>query len=213
MAANTRHRKELDELKQKRKQRILDVAQDLFMTKGLQNVSMMDIAKGSEISRVTLYKYFKSIETIAMEVSVSVQIKVHQCCSEYLMSLEQAPSMSDQKLVLHYHKGMVNRFSELKQCYEFLGAFDHLYSRTYPSSELASYYKRRIDESLEDNLPDYFFKKLSEPAFLRLFISVGNLTLSFLEKLSVRGDLLAEEQGVSIPDQLETFSNILNHSI
>ncbi len=213
MTANTRHQKEMEELKEKRKQGILDVAQGLFMQKGLQQVSMMDIARGAEISRVTLYKYFKGIETIAMEVSLKVQAEVHRFASEELEKVPNWQHLKNHEIVLIYHMGMVKHFRTMISSYEFLGAFDHLYSRNYPSESLAQYYKDRISEMLVLVQPDLFNKKLNEPDFLTQFISLGNLTLSFLEKLSVRGHLLAEEQGVAIDKQLDIFSSILEKSI
>lgn len=46
-------------LKQARKQKILDVAETLFIERGLKGVTMELIAEQSRISKVTLYGYFR----------------------------------------------------------------------------------------------------------------------------------------------------------
>lgn len=56
-----------------RRQYIVDVAQELFKKYGYENTSMDDIAKESEFSKTTLYKYFKSKE----ELSIYVYRKIH----------------------------------------------------------------------------------------------------------------------------------------
>ena len=47
---------------------ILEVAEDLFIQKGIEQVTIGDIAKASRLTRATLYKYFSNKEQMAQEI-------------------------------------------------------------------------------------------------------------------------------------------------
>ncbi len=51
---------------------ILEVAEDLFIQKGIEQVTIGDIAKASRLTRATIYKYFSNKEEIAQEIFKSV---------------------------------------------------------------------------------------------------------------------------------------------
>jgi AcrR family transcriptional regulator len=47
---------------------ILEVAEDLFIAKGIDKVTIADIATASRLTRATLYRYFPSKEQMAQEI-------------------------------------------------------------------------------------------------------------------------------------------------
>ena len=47
---------------------ILEVAEDLFIQRGIEQVTIGDIAKSSRITRATIYKYFANKEEIAQQI-------------------------------------------------------------------------------------------------------------------------------------------------
>jgi AcrR family transcriptional regulator len=51
---------------------ILEVAEDLFIQKGIEQVTIGDIAGASRLTRATIYKYFANKELIAQEIFKSV---------------------------------------------------------------------------------------------------------------------------------------------
>ena len=51
---------------------ILEVAEDLFIQKGIEQVTIGDIAKASRLTRATIYKYFANKEDMAQEIFRSV---------------------------------------------------------------------------------------------------------------------------------------------
>jgi len=56
--------------KNQRRKLILDAAQRVFFKKGLEETTMDDIARESELAKGTLYLYFKSKEDIQYEISM-----------------------------------------------------------------------------------------------------------------------------------------------
>ncbi len=63
-----KERKEREKVQ--RKKLILDAAQKVFFRKGLEDTTMDDIARESELAKGTLYLYFRSKEDIQYEISM-----------------------------------------------------------------------------------------------------------------------------------------------
>lgn len=63
---------------------ILETTQDLCVEKGIESVSIVDIAKGCNITRATIYNYFSSKEDILWAIFFSHQAKIYQKSQESL---------------------------------------------------------------------------------------------------------------------------------
>jgi TetR/AcrR family transcriptional regulator len=55
--------------KQQRKNSILDAAEKVFFSKGFKDATMDDVAEAAELSKGTLYRYFKNKEDIHLGIS------------------------------------------------------------------------------------------------------------------------------------------------
>ncbi len=56
--------------KEKRRNEILDAAEDLFFSQGLQQTTMDDLATRTELSKGTLYLYFRSKDEVYLAINV-----------------------------------------------------------------------------------------------------------------------------------------------
>lgn len=65
MGINERKERE----RNRRKEEIIAAAEKLFFTKGIENTTMDDVAEKAELSKGTLYLYFKSKEEIHWEIT------------------------------------------------------------------------------------------------------------------------------------------------
>ena len=74
-----------------RKKQIVKIAEKLYVEKGVENVSMNDIAKASEFSKTTLYKYFKSKEDIEIFVYRSIHLDKFEVLKDYLVKGKTGP--------------------------------------------------------------------------------------------------------------------------
>ena len=70
MTAKEKFIEEKDEMKQNRKNRILESAFDLFSQKGIDTIAMTDIAKNAEIGVASLYRYYETKEEIAIRTVI-----------------------------------------------------------------------------------------------------------------------------------------------
>ena len=65
-----RYRRERAHQVEERRDAIIVAATEMFLEKGLEHTSMLDIANQANISKVTLYRYFPNRDPIAFEVAV-----------------------------------------------------------------------------------------------------------------------------------------------
>ena len=73
-------RKERD--RQRRRNDILDAAERLLVSKDFDAVTMDDVAQAAELSKGTLYLYFKSKEEIYLSVNVRALERMRECFEE-----------------------------------------------------------------------------------------------------------------------------------
>ena len=180
---------------------ILDAAQTLFLSQGLENTTMIDIAAQAGITKMTLYRYFPNREPIAFEVSVRMLETISAIATQ---TVDDEATQLD--AIKGFCLGMIREFSALRGAYRYIGMFDHLYGDQYPSDELAAWYKKRIFE-LMDAWP-FSRAALSEKGYVEV-ITLLNTIMSFLEKMAARGELMTEEQEAPLQTQLEAFEEII----
>jgi AcrR family transcriptional regulator len=179
---------------------ILDAAEKLFLEKGLESTNMSEIAAEAGITRVSLYRYFPDRHPIAFEIAVRMLRKI-------LESSDNGERPITFKSLRDIATRTIEQFDQLRTAYRYLGMFDHLYGDHYPDEKLAAWYKEQIS-SLgwieEIDQEGTLFAKLAP------IVMINNCIMSFLQKLAVRGDLIAAEQGVPLDAQLNFFKEMIH---
>ena len=176
---------------------ILDAAEKLFLEQGLENTSMKAIAEEAGINRVSLYRYFQDLHPIAFEIAARMLRQIYG-------SIIEGETEFDLEIGRKMMISAINQFYELRDAYRYLGMFDHLYGDSYPTEELAAWYKEGVGGSML-NTPNGMNGIAPEQMAM-----VGNCVMSFLQKLAARGDLMAEEQGISLDTQLALLKDMVN---
>jgi AcrR family transcriptional regulator len=180
---------------------ILDAAEKLFLEQGLEHTSMRDIAAGAGITRMSLYRYFPDLHPIAFEIAARMLAKVTAV-------IDTGGQADDLETIKRSILRMIDRFPELRDAYRYLGMFDHLYGTSYPNEALAAWYKEQI---FSLGWIQILARQSAAGAGIHpgQIAMIGNNTLSFLEKMAVRGELMAAEQGVSLEEQLTFFKDMI----
>lgn len=180
---------------------ILDAAERLFLEQGLEHTSMRDIAAGAGITRMSLYRYFPDLHPIAFEVAVRMLAKV-------TAAIDTGGQAGDLETIKRSILRMIDRFPQLRDAYRYLGMFDHLYGTSYPNETLAAWYKEQIFSMgwIQILARRSEADGIINPSQIAM---IGNNTFSFLEKMAVRGELMAAEQGVSLEEQLKFFKDMI----
>lgn len=178
---------------------ILDSAEQLFLDKGLEETSMSDIAGAAGITRVSLYRYFPDQQTIIFEIAVRMLKKI-ALASDVIEENDIIRTVK--KAVLR----MIDQFYHLRDAFRFMGMFDHLYGGNYPNQELSSWYKEEIYKMGWGQTLAYIAESGVDEGRIAM---ISNSTLSFLEKLASRGNLIANEQDVSLEKELFFFREMI----
>jgi len=179
-----------------RKDSILNAAEALFLQKGLENTSMVNIASHAGITKVTLYRYYPDRHPIAFEIAVRMLRRIYVTAG----GGQQEPTLENLK---QYAAGMIENFHRLRDAYRYIGMFDHLYGDHYPSETLAGWYK---DQMITIGWGEHFFRGTEENFPQRTqMIMLFNTIMSFLEKMAARGILMSAEQGIDLEEELHLF--------
>jgi len=193
---NASWKKQLDEHRGKRKEEIIDAAEALFMEQELTKVTMKDIVERCGFSRVTLYKYFKSIDEIIFEVQIRIlerfkadlEETVHSASSGFL----KFRAMFDH---------LLEHFEEKRNQNRFIGMFDFNFRDSYPTPELEQRYRSFLHsgkgpfaEWLEEGQQDGSIRQdISVDVCTAMISNVMNATV---QRIAIRGDILRQDQRV-----------------
>ena len=183
-----------------RRDSILEAAESLFLQKGLENTSMVDIASQAGITKVTLYRYFPDRNPIAFEIAVRMLRKI--AASAEIEGRD--PSLENLR---GFALAMIENFHRLRDAYRYIGMFDHLYGDRYPSERLAGWYKNQMIASAWGRP---FFQG-SGQAFpqRKPMVMIFNTVMSYLEKMAARGELTSADGEVPLDEQLSLFKTMV----
>ena len=202
-----RYRQERQQQVQDRRINIIDAAERLFLDKGLANTTMIEIAQKARISKVSLYRYFSSRDPIAFEVAIRMLKKIAATANDKIPK-----HVTGIEAIRMGYLNMIREFDTLRDAYRYISMFDHLYAKTYPSDELAQWYKQGIFGLFGWQHSAFDTSKLDVQVREQL-VTLGNAVMSFLEKMAARGELMGVEQGVPLCKQIRHFELIIDHCL
>jgi len=107
---------------------ILEVAQDLFIQKGIDVVSMGEIADAARLTRATIYRYFNNKEQIALEI---FKVITRGWAERNQREVWNAPG-SGRVLIERFLRSHFNYLLQTPHEAGFVAEFNHLYSRQWP---------------------------------------------------------------------------------
>jgi len=182
--------------------KILDTAQKLFLQKGLEATSMIDIARENEITKVTLYRYFPNRDVIALEI--------HKRMIEKIISLVD---LNDQDVTLagarRLVKSMIDNFAALRDAYRYMGIFDSIYLDQSGGATLPQWTKEQLSTSQWIGSLVFRQEAISENPQGERFILVLSTVIWFLEKLALRGELTWSDQAIPLQEHLKLFEEMI----
>ncbi len=201
----------LDEMDRK----ILEVSRELFMSKGIRETEMKDIAKKAEIGRSTLYRHFAGKELIAFYIAKDILTGLKNF-SEDKLAEQKSMKSGYEKLV----SGMTlfaGKLIESREEIRFLDEFDQYFTDSYPESEEASEYiqfnKNKdmgIYQMFMEGIADGSVKKVENPEF-EADVMV-NAVFGIAQRIIPRREHYLEEHGYC-DEMLEEAVRLLLYAI
>nr|BBH86757.1 hypothetical protein KTC_15080 [Thermosporothrix sp. COM3] len=191
-----------------RREELIQAARGLFLEKDLSGVTMKDISERAGVSRVTLYKYYRSIDELAFEVQIRILSEMYRFAEEAQLHGQNALERLHDLLLTMCHFA-----SSHPEDIQFIGLFDHYYRDSYPSPELEARYRDFLrssevfqslivegqrDGSIRTDIPANTLAAL-----------IGNTSLSMQQRMISRGHILHQEQGIDPQEMLLLHIDLL----
>jgi AcrR family transcriptional regulator len=194
--------------KRERSQKILEIAEAVFLEKGVNEVTMDEIAALAEMSKATLYVYYRSKDELFKEIAK----KGHQLLlKKFTIAISDAKSGADKV------RKMGITFFEFAQqqpeYYRFLSFFDPAGPKklqrvaTLMVLDIVAYLSNCLNEGINDGS----IHSDINPAITAK--SLWGMASGLVQLLSVKGDIIEKETGVMEQQLLQNFFDIIERSL
>lgn len=202
-------KEELDLQRERRRLLIIDAAEQVFLKKGLQHTMMTDIAAQANISRPTLYKYFKTIDELAFEVQIRALGLIFETFSKNLESDE--PAITRFKILID---NLIESFTVNTNHIQFSSLFDYYYQSQYPNPVLEKRYAEFLNQC--SRVYETLLLAGQKDGSIRKDLDIhntdmliGNLMIGTMQRLALRGQILQKEQNIHLNAQLKELGDMI----
>lgn len=203
--------------KDRRIQDIIDASKIIFFDKGFINTTMQDIAAGSELSRRTIYLYFKSKEEISFEIAKRAFKSLQESAT-----LSMNSSKKGFEKLIDFKDAYMELFKEEFSNFYFTVFLDFkIYAKLVSKEsirELLSIINEivnKIEECVIEGIKDGSIKP--DVTNIRCkSIAAINIIHATMQKIAIRKDLLESFTGFSSSELIEEtfgfiFTNLKNN--
>ncbi|MCZ8513184.1 TetR/AcrR family transcriptional regulator [Paenibacillus filicis] len=201
-------KEQLEQHRNKRREDIIQTAKELFLEHGLSTVTLKDIVGACGISKVTLYKYFNSLDEIIFEVQFEI-------LSAWLERYNQTALQGNsgyEKLQFLLEQILVSK--DNTDTIRFIAMFDMRYLEEYPTPELESRFRSFLRRGphpflslLQEGVADGSIRRDIDVKAIGYTIS--NVVNATKQRMLLRGKLLHLDQDVDPAIVLEHTVNMI----
>lgn len=202
-------KEQLEQHRSKRREDIIQGAQQLFVERGLSAVTLKDIVEFCGISKVTLYKYFRSLDDIIFEVQINVLTAFWREVNRH--SPKGGNGFEKMLHLLEHMRAVSERHSSYVR---FIAMFDAFYSENYRNAELESRYisflrggNHPFTVLLEEGIVDGSIRNDIDIQILTFTLS--NVVMATMQRMIVRGKVLHLDQGVEPASVLDHMTDMV----
>ena len=174
--------------------KVLDTAQELFLTLGYSQVEMKDVAARSGISRSTLYRIFPSKEALAFYVSLYI------FQGQPLYYTGPLPEGDGLTRLAFAVRRSAQLLSLRRAQVAYLTQFDIVFSGNYPDMEVSGYYAayvrsmgRPFLQLIQEGIDDGSIRPLKDPRLAA--VTLSNALLAMAQRVLPREEHFRREQG------------------
>ena len=219
MTPKEKHQEEQNELKTSRINRILESAFNLFSEKGIDTITMNDIASTAEIGVASLYRYFATKDEIAIRTAIWAWNKQKDVILPALQS-DSYDSLKGYQQIEKIFKMFVDLYDKEKTFLRFIYFFDSYINRQKISYERPFDYEGMI-AVVQDIVANAISKGLTDGSISAeykdhekdLYFTSMHSLFSLSQKLSLAGNMLAMDSAVNGTDQMRILADLLLKAI
>ncbi len=199
------------------KARILCSAKNLYIKNGFLDVTMEEIAKGSGLTRRTLYRYFGTKEELAFRVVIMILSELNSAQHKIAGNLHGTGIVRLESFLKQFIVYIGSRMDMLR----FLGEFDFHFkdsNKKEPGADIMAEYRRvslkpelLIRNIISQGLKDNSIHRNTDPELTT--ITISNVLWSFGQRIAIRNKHIKEETGIDpekmIIHQVDLYINAL----
>jgi AcrR family transcriptional regulator len=178
---------------------ILQVAEDLFIDKGIEKITIADIAQAARLTRATLYKYFTSKEHMAQEI---FRVVTQGWAERNEREVWNVPGSGYECIERFVNTQFNYLFQNLREA-QFVAEFNYLYAKEWSVetmmqllSETLGQERRYLLEAIQRGQADGSIRQDIVPE--HLVAVVFNFSSSLLSRLGEFGTKVEGEYGISV---------------
>lgn len=185
-------------VKQKKREEILENAMTIFIREGIHSVTMKEIADEINISLRSLYYYYSSKEDLAVDIQIIAMTHFGQFQTISELDMEKT-AFENLSFILNH---MLNAIIEKPRYLKYITAFDYFFFNEYPTpkyNQFLNFFKQSsvvyslLEKASKDGSLETHGESL-EVAFTTIFQSF----LAYAQKIVYREKAMASEDISSI---------------
>ncbi|MFN8531106.1 MAG: TetR/AcrR family transcriptional regulator [Anaerolineae bacterium] len=188
---------------------ILQVAEDLFIDKGIEKVTIADIAQTARLTRATLYKYFASKEHMAQQI---FHLVTQGWAERNEREVWGIPGSGFERIERFINSHFNYLFQNPREA-RFVAEFNALYAKEWPVdtmmellTETLGQDRRNLLETIQQGQADGSVRRDIVPD--HLVAVIFNFSSSLLSRLGEFGDKVEGEYGISVQTIFAEISRV-----
>lgn len=202
-----KHKIELENQKNKRKEEVILAALDIFKEKGIENTKMTDISKKAKIGIASVYRYFKTKPDLVVETACKFFKDETRELHQYYENRDFIDKNGITK-VKEILEVFLLLYKEHKYFIRFIDEFDRYVVNENITKEKLSIYEMGII----DLKPLFLnaFECGKEDGTIRIdldgeqfYFTITHALMSLCQKLALRGNILESNQYVKSEEQIK----------
>ena len=197
------YRTEREDRESGRRTAIVDVAEAVFLERGIEDTTMGDIADRVGVSRVTLYRYFAERDHIAYTVAGRMLSRLTEAAWAGI-----APEAKGLDAARAGFLALLASFDEHQDAHRFLFMFDAMTMLRKPDKQWERWYRSRVQQASTFNTE--LIHEKYDPATVNRLITLGNAVLGALGRFAIQRDLIAKDESVDIEAQIENLADLIS---
>lgn len=192
----------------RRSNEIIDAAENIIFSKGIQNSTMDDIAKEAELGKATLYVYYKSKDEIllaiqerACEILASL---FKEAIAKHALGYDKIRAIGD--AYFYFAR-------EYPNYYKFISLFESIATSIEPEKTLLNVQKVSavMIEAINSGMKDGTVRNDLRPEVMAKLLWA--MSTGVMQMIDVRGKILAEYHQIYADELFDTFFKMLNTGI
>ena len=185
---------------EEKKQEILQIAENLFLTHGIEKTPMTEIAREAGITKATLYRYFPNREEIAVQILIVMLERMMEVLGVDRLDF----SIENTRIII---ENMIDHFDRLQEALRFIGLFD--------TSLLNNLYESPDSKHAREQVCRFFWSDheigdaLFDVEHLEEIIMLTNAVTAFCGTIALRKELYWNHPDIEVSDTMDLFKEML----